>query len=99
MVVTRDERPFEKSRLCWLVLQQANVLSLQTIKYWDLRAPNPVATVQLPERCYSKTDSFEHIRRSSHFLVFTLTFYLLIIAMDVAYPLMVVGTAERHIQF
>lgn len=31
----------------------------------------PVATVQLPERCY---------------------------AMDVVYPLMVVGTAERHMQ-
>ncbi|KAL4268809.1 WD40/YVTN repeat-like-containing domain superfamily protein [Pleurotus pulmonarius] len=43
----------------------------KTIKYWDLRTPNPVATVQLPERCYT---------------------------MDVQYPLMVVGTAERHIQ-
>jgi len=43
----------------------------KTIKYWDLRTPNPVSTVQLPERCYS---------------------------MDVQYPLMVVGTAERHIQ-
>ncbi|KAJ7301370.1 WD40-repeat-containing domain protein [Mycena albidolilacea] len=39
--------------------------------YWDLRTPAPVATVQLPERCYS---------------------------VDVQYPLMVVGTAERHIQ-
>ncbi|KAL0954534.1 hypothetical protein HGRIS_003501 [Hohenbuehelia grisea] len=43
----------------------------KTIKYWDLRTPNPVATVQLPDRCYS---------------------------MDVQYPLMVVGCAERHIQ-
>ncbi|KAJ2978865.1 hypothetical protein NUW54_g11229 [Trametes sanguinea] len=43
----------------------------KTIKYWDLRTPNPVSTVQLPERCYT---------------------------MDVVYPLMVVGTAERHIQ-
>ncbi|KAJ7056651.1 WD40-repeat-containing domain protein [Mycena amicta] len=43
----------------------------KTIKYWDLRASSPVASVQLPERCYS---------------------------MDVHYPLMVVGTAERHIQ-
>ncbi|CAK5279250.1 unnamed protein product [Mycena citricolor] len=43
----------------------------KTVKYWDLRSSNPVATVQLAERCYS---------------------------MDVQYPLMVVGTAERHIQ-
>lgn len=40
-------------------------------QYWDLRSSAPIATVQLPERCYS---------------------------MDVQYPLMVVGTAERHIQ-
>ncbi|KAF8920244.1 WD40-repeat-containing domain protein [Mucidula mucida] len=43
----------------------------KTIKYWDLRAPQPVASVTLPERCYT---------------------------FDVQYPLMVVGTAERHIQ-
>ncbi|KZV90570.1 WD40 repeat-like protein [Exidia glandulosa HHB12029] len=43
----------------------------KTLKYWDLRTPNPVATVNLPERCYT---------------------------LDVQYPLMVVGTAERHIQ-
>ena len=41
------------------------------VQYWDLRTPNPVSTVTLPERCYT---------------------------MDVVYPLMVVGTAERHIQ-
>lgn len=43
----------------------------KTIKYWDLRTSNPVASVQLPERCYT---------------------------MDVQYPLMVVGTADRDIQ-
>ncbi|KAJ7236289.1 WD40-repeat-containing domain protein [Mycena haematopus] len=43
----------------------------KSVKYWDLRTPAPVATVQLPERCYS---------------------------MDVQYPFLVVGTAERHIQ-
>ncbi|KAJ4480037.1 WD40-repeat-containing domain protein [Lentinula aciculospora] len=43
----------------------------KTVKYWDLRTPQPVATVTLPERCYT---------------------------MDVQHPLMVVGTAERHIQ-
>jgi len=42
----------------------------KTIKYWDLRSPNPVAKIDLPERCYT---------------------------MDIAYPLMVVGTAERHL--
>jgi mRNA export factor len=36
-----------------------------------MRTPNPVSTVQLPERCYT---------------------------LDVSYPLMVVGTAERHVQ-
>lgn len=25
----------------------------KTLKYWDLRSPQPLATVQLPERCYS----------------------------------------------
>ena len=24
----------------------------KTLKYWDLRTPNPQATIQLPERCY-----------------------------------------------
>lgn len=43
----------------------------KTLKYWDLRTPQPVASVNLPERCYT---------------------------FDVQYPLMVVGTAERHIQ-
>jgi len=43
----------------------------KTIKYWDLRTPSPVATVNLPERCYT---------------------------FDVQYPLLVVGTAERHVQ-
>lgn len=41
------------------------------IQYWDTRQSNPVAKVDLPERCYT---------------------------MDVSYPLLVVGTAERHIQ-
>ena len=43
----------------------------KTIKYWDLRSPTPVCSLQLPERCYS---------------------------LDVNGPLMVVATAERHIQ-
>ncbi|KAJ3757401.1 WD40-repeat-containing domain protein [Lentinula raphanica] len=42
----------------------------KTIKYWDTRTPSPIATVQLPERCYT---------------------------LDACYPLMVVGTAGRHI--
>ncbi|KAJ7219980.1 WD40-repeat-containing domain protein [Mycena pura] len=59
----------------WVDTPQAGILATgswdKTIKYWDLRAAAPIASVQLPERCYS---------------------------FDVQYPLMVVGTAERHIQ-
>ncbi|KAF8640220.1 hypothetical protein AX16_010117 [Volvariella volvacea WC 439] len=59
----------------WIDVPQAGILATgswdKTIKYWDLRSSTPVATVQLPERCYT---------------------------FDVQYPLMVVGTAERHIQ-
>lgn len=44
---------------------------LTLFQYWDLRSSNPVATVQLPERCYT---------------------------FDIQGRLMVVGTAERHIQ-
>ncbi|EPT01716.1 Poly+ RNA export protein [Fomitopsis schrenkii] len=59
----------------WIESPQGGVLVTgswdKTVKYWDLRTPNPVSTVQLPERCYT---------------------------LDAVYPLMVVGTAERHIQ-
>ncbi|KAG6333212.1 hypothetical protein ID866_5881 [Astraeus odoratus] len=59
----------------WIETPQGGVLATgswdKTLKYWDLRSANPVATVQLPERCYT---------------------------MDAQYPLLVVGTAERHIQ-
>lgn len=65
----------------------------QTLKYWDLRTPNPVATVQLPERCYSGVPSpyLCHVLATHEVLVSRA-------ALDVVYPLMVVGTAERHIQ-
>ena len=43
----------------------------KSIRYWDLRQPNPVHTQQMPERVY---------------------------AMDIKFPLMVVGTAGRRIQ-
>jgi len=59
----------------WVETPQGGILATgswdKTLKYWDLRTPNPISTVQLPERCYT---------------------------FDVAYPLLVVGTAERHIQ-
>ncbi|KAI8891187.1 WD40 repeat-like protein [Backusella circina FSU 941] len=59
---------------CVKFLDQGNIVATgswdKTVKYWDLRSPQPVGTVQLPERCY---------------------------ALDAAGPLMVVGTAEKHI--
>jgi len=48
-------------RSCWPQIPQ-------TLKYWDLRTPNPVASVQLPERCYSA---------QSHFWYFSLQMYWL----------------------
>mmetsp|Transcript_25674 Transcript_25674/g.73881 ORF Transcript_25674/g.73881 Transcript_25674/m.73881 type:complete len:362 (-) Transcript_25674:128-1213(-) len=42
----------------------------KTLRFWNCQQPNPVATLQLPERVYS---------------------------MDIKYPLMVVGCAEKHI--
>lgn len=63
---------------------------LQTLKYWDLQTPNPVATVQLPERCYGTS------LKTPLLLLRALT--VVFIALDVVFPLMVVGTAERHIQ-
>lgn len=42
----------------------------KTVRFWNCQQPNPVATLQLPERIYS---------------------------MDIKYPLMVVGCAERHL--
>lgn len=43
----------------------------KTVKYWDLRSPNPIATLPLAGRCY---------------------------ALDIQYPLMVVGSSERQIE-
>ncbi|TFK28177.1 polyA+ RNA export [Coprinopsis marcescibilis] len=61
--------------VAWVNTPQAGILATgswdKTVKYWDLRTQAPVATVQLPERCY---------------------------ALDVQYPWLVVGTAERHIK-
>ncbi|EIN04812.1 Poly(A)+ RNA export protein [Punctularia strigosozonata HHB-11173 SS5] len=59
----------------WIESPQGGILATgswdKTVKYWDLRQSAPIASVTLPERCYT---------------------------MDVAYPLMVVGCADRHIQ-
>ncbi|KAF9443750.1 WD40 repeat-like protein [Macrolepiota fuliginosa MF-IS2] len=59
----------------WIDTPQAGILATgswdKTIKYWDIRSQNPIATVTLPERCYT---------------------------LDIQYPVLVVGTAERHIQ-
>ncbi|KAJ3784669.1 WD40-repeat-containing domain protein [Lentinula aff. detonsa] len=41
----------------WVNMPHAGVLVTgswdKTIKYWDIRTPSPIATVQLPERCYT----------------------------------------------
>ncbi|KAL1922595.1 uncharacterized protein VTP21DRAFT_10134 [Calcarisporiella thermophila] len=71
--VAQHDAPIRCCR--WIDMGQQQVVATgswdKTLKYWDLRTSNPVATIQLPERCY---------------------------ALDVVFPLMVVGTAERHIQ-
>ncbi|KAG6883921.1 hypothetical protein C0993_002837 [Termitomyces sp. T159_Od127] len=71
--VAQHDAPIKVVR--WIDVPGSGLLATgswdKTIKYWDLRNPTPVATVTLPERCYT---------------------------FDVQYPLMVVGTAERHIQ-
>ncbi|KLO17102.1 WD40 repeat-like protein [Schizopora paradoxa] len=71
--VAQHDAPIKCVR--WIDSPQGGILATgswdKTVKYWDLRSPNPIATVNLPERCYT---------------------------MDVVYPLMVVGCAERHIQ-
>jgi mRNA export factor len=42
---------------CVKFLDQGNIVATgswdKTVKYWDLRSPQPVGTVQLPERCYA----------------------------------------------
>lgn len=42
---------------CIQYLDQSNIVATgswdKTIKYWDTRSSQPLATVQLPERCYS----------------------------------------------
>ncbi|KAJ7911494.1 WD40-repeat-containing domain protein [Mycena leptocephala] len=71
--IAQHDAPIKAVR--WIDSPHSGILATgswdKTIKYWDLRTPSPIASVQLPERCYS---------------------------MDVQYPFMVVGTAERHIQ-
>lgn len=62
---TMKVRPPRAKQPIVLQLTYTGRLSLQ---YWDLRSANPIATVQLPERCYS---------------------------LDVSYPLLAVGTADR----
>ncbi|KAL5504327.1 GLE2_2 [Sanghuangporus vaninii] len=71
--VAQHDAPIKSVR--WIESGQNGILATgswdKTLKYWDLRLATPVATIQLPERCYS---------------------------MDVMNALLVVATAERHIQ-
>lgn len=42
---------------CIKFLDQGNIVATgswdKTVRYWDTRSPQPVGTVQLPERCYA----------------------------------------------
>ena len=71
-VVAKHDAPIV---FCFFVKEMSNMLVTaswdRSLKYWDLRQPNPVHSQQTPERVF---------------------------AMDVKYPLMVVGTAQRRIQ-
>ena len=71
-VVAKHEAPIN---FTFFVKEMNNMLVTgswdRTVKFWDLRQPNPVHSQPVPERVY---------------------------AMDVKYPLMVVGTAQRKIQ-
>lgn len=78
-LATNQSQPVAKHdapiSFCFIVKELSNMLVTgswdRTVKYWDLRQPNPAHSQQLPERVF---------------------------AMDVKYPLMVVGTAQRRIQ-
>ncbi|KZT29798.1 WD40 repeat-like protein [Neolentinus lepideus HHB14362 ss-1] len=71
--VAAHDAPVKAAR--WIESPQGCILVTgswdKTVKYWDLRSPQPIGVVSLPERCYS---------------------------LDVVYPLMAVGTADRNIQ-
>lgn len=54
----------------------SSVFSRQTVKYWDLRSQNPVATLNLPERAYSMDIVFPLMvvaTAEQHILVYNLT--------------------------
>lgn len=55
MVINAHDQPVKC--LKWMNTSTAQVLVSgswdKTLKYWDLRSPNPMAVVQLPERCYT----------------------------------------------
>lgn len=55
MTINAHDQPVKS--LKWMSTNNAQVLISgswdKTLKYWDLRAPTPMAVVPLPERCYS----------------------------------------------
>lgn len=55
MTINAHDQPVKC--LKWMSTNNAQVLVSgswdKTLKYWDLRAPTPMATVVLPERCYA----------------------------------------------
>ncbi len=55
LTLNAHEQPVKT--LKWMSTANAQVLVSgswdKTLKYWDLRQPTPMATVMLPERCYT----------------------------------------------
>ena len=64
--------------------------------FWNLQQPTPVATLQLPERLLGF--NLKPLFSGSRFLrVAALCMSRGVYTMDVKYPLLVVGCAERHV--
>ena len=64
--------------------------------FWNLQQPTPVATLQLPERRLARTIPVAHMEGWRRLFVWLLSIQG-VYTMDVKYPLLVVGCAERHV--
>ncbi|CAG8469509.1 6302_t:CDS:2 [Paraglomus brasilianum] len=72
MQIAQHEAPIKTIK--WVDNQPNNLVCTgswdKTVKYWDTRTPNPVLSIDVPDRVYT---------------------------MDLVSPLLVIGTADRHI--